>query len=122
MSKSLQLHCSRRVCELLADILRQYADAAYPKGGSECSQSARDSLLQSVEQMLQSWDDASQSTRVSKRLRVPLKSAIKFYAQRLAEEEELSASYREACLLTVLKGEVVDDAGYHAALQQDLSA
>ena len=120
--QTIDLHCSRRMCDLLADILRQYANAAYPKGGSECSQSARESLLMSVEQMLEAWDSGSDSTHISRRLRVPLKSAIGFYAQQLAEDESLSTKHRQAFLLSVLKGEVIDDDGYHAALQRDHSA
>ena len=123
MSKqTIELHCSRRMCDLLVDILRQYTNAAYPKGGSECSQSARESLLMSVEQMLEAWDSDSGTTHISRRLRVPLKSAIGFYVQQLAEDEALSTKHRQAFLLSVLKGEVIDDDGYHAALQRDLSA
>jgi hypothetical protein len=120
--QTIELHCSRRMCDLLVDILRQYTNAAYPKGGSECSQSARESLLMSVEQMLEAWDSDSGTTYISRRLRVPLKSAIGFYVQQLAEDEALSTKHRQAFLLSVLKGEVIDDDGYHAALQRDLSA
>ena len=120
--QTIELHCSRGMCELLADILRQYTNAAYPKGGSECSQSARESLLMSVEKLLGAWDSNSDSSQISKRLRVPMKSAIKFYMQQVVDEEALPISHRQAYLLSVLKGEVIDDDGYHAALQKDLSA
>ena len=119
MSKSIQLFCTQKMCALLADILRQYADAAYPRGGSECAQSARETLLMSVEQMLAAWDATSHSSLISKRLRVPVKSAIEYHAQRLEEEEGLPANHRAAYLLGVLKGEVIDEDGYHAAQQQD---
>jgi hypothetical protein len=73
----------------------------------------------SVDQMLASWDANSHSSHISKRLRVPVKSAIQYHAQRLEEEEDLPANHRAAYLLGVLKGEVIDEDGYDAAQQQD---
>lgn len=119
MNKVIRLFCTHEMCALLANILRQYADAAYPRGGSECSQSARESLLMSVDQLLAAWDATNHSSGISKRLRIPMKSAIQYYAQRLEEEEGLPAGHRAAYLLGVLKGEVIDEDGYHAAQQQD---
>ena len=123
MSKQLSLSCSREMCELLSDILRKYADAAYPKGGSECSQSARESLLVSSEELLASWDDVSKTTRINKRLRVVAKSAIKYYAQSLTSEEDLPADSRREYLLSVFSGEAIDVAAAlstHAVLVADL--
>ena len=121
MSKPLTLRCSQQLCAMLADILRDYAEAAYPRGGSECSQSARESLLTAADSIVQSWDSATQSARVSKRLRVMMKSAIKYYAQVLAERENTVATQREAYLMSVLQGEVIGHDGYHAAELQDRS-
>ena len=122
MSKKLALHCSQQMCELLADILRQYADAAYPKGGSECSQSARESLLMSADEIVSGWRTESQSTQMNKRLRTMAKTAIKYHAQSLTAEEGFPCRQRQACLLSVFAGEAIDDVGYHAAQQQDRMA
>jgi hypothetical protein len=107
------------MCELLSVILRKYADAAYPKGGSECSQSARESLLVSSDRLLANWDGASQTTQMNKRLRTMAKSAIKYYTQSLTLEEDLPADRRREYLLSVFSGEAIDEAGYHQALDQD---
>ena len=94
MSKKLTLYCSQTMCELLADILRQYAKVAYPKAGSECSQSSRESLLMSADEMLAGWQSGSHSTQMSKRLRVMAKAAVKYHAQSLTMEENLPSRQR----------------------------
>ena len=119
MNKQISLSCSREMCELLSDILCKYADAAYPKGGSECSQSARESLLVSSDRLLANWDGASQTTQMNKRLRTMAKSAIKYYTQSLTLEEDLPADRRREYLLSVFSGEAIDEAGYHQAQDQD---
>ena len=119
MSKPLTLHCSQRLCNLLANILRDYARAAYPEGGSECSQSARESLLVAADGMRDHWSAGSQSTTLSKRLRVQMKSAISYYLQGLASGEADTVKARESYLLSVLQGEVIDDDGYYAAELKD---
>lgn len=119
MSKQLTLRCSQQLCAMLADILRDYANAAYPHGGSECSQSARETLLTAADSILHTWESASQTAMVSKRLRVMMKSAISYYAQVLSQHEGVAASAREAYLLSALQGEVIDHDGYHAAELKD---
>jgi len=122
MSKKLTLNCSQAMCVLLSDILRQYANVAYPRGGSECSQSARESLLMMADEIISGWDAGSQSTQMSKRLRVMAKAAIQYYAESLTEEEGLPSDQRQAYLQSVFSGEAIDDVGYHAAQKQDRSA
>ena len=122
MAKKLTLHCTQSMCGLLADILRQYADAAYPRGGSECSQSARESLLSSAEALVAGWQPDTQSTTMSRRLRVMAKAAVEYHAQSLVAEEHLPAAERKAYLLSVFTGEAIDDVGYDAARRRDRSA
>jgi len=120
MSKKIALACSYSMCILLSDIQRQYANAAYPKGGSDCSQSARESLLVSAEGLLRNWDRELQTTQINKRMRVMTKSAIKYYAQTLTLEEDLPSGRRLDYLLSVFSGEAIDDAGYYRAQEQDI--
>ena len=122
MAKKLTLHCTQSMCGLLSDILRQYADAAYPRGGSECSQSARESLLSSAEALVAGWQPDTQSTTMSRRLRVMAKAAVEYHAQSLVAEEDLPAAERKAYLLSVFTGEAIDDVGYDAARRRDRSA
>ena len=122
MSKQLTLRCSQSMAELLADILRQYANAAYPKGGSECAQSARQSLLTSADELMGNWDSDLQTTQLSKRLRVMAKAAVRYHVESLVREEDLSVDARQAYLLSVFAGELIDDTGYNAAQQRDRSA
>ena len=121
MSKTITLRCSRSMCELLRDILRRYADAAYPAGGSECSQSSRQSLLTSADRLLENWDSGPQSTVMSRRLRVMAKAAVKYYAQTVSADEDESTAHRQDYLLSVFGGEAIDDVGYHAARDRDLA-
>ena len=104
---------------LLSDILRQYADAAYPKGGSECTQSARESLLMSADELTARWTESSQTTHISKRLRVMAKAAVRYYAQSLILEEDLPVDARLEYLLSIFAGETINEAEYDAAQQKD---
>lgn len=119
MSKQLTLCCSQSMAELLADILRQYADAAYPQGGSECAQSARQSLLESADNLIAEWDEALQSTTLSKRLRVMAKAAVRYHVESLVREEDLPGNARQEYLLSVFAGELIGDEGYNIAQQLD---
>ncbi len=48
--KTVRLSCSRELASGLATALRAFAQAAYPLGGSECSQAARAALLDTAAQ------------------------------------------------------------------------
>lgn len=102
--KHIILHGSYEACRLLANILEQYADAAFPPGGSECAQASRDSLRQAAARMLESYDGKSGTARLGRRTRTAAREAIRYYAGQSA----VNAS-RQEVLMNLLSGEVVND-------------
>lgn len=44
-SKTVEIECAQSEADRLASAVRTYARQAYPSGGSECSQVAREALL-----------------------------------------------------------------------------
>ena len=47
--KTVRIDCDRRTAQKLGTAIRAYTQAAYPPGGSECSQVARSALLDAAE-------------------------------------------------------------------------
>ncbi|MGV6827728.1 MAG: hypothetical protein ACWA5Q_12215 [bacterium] len=47
-AKTVRLQAAPEVLSLLATAIATYADAAYPPGGTECSQVARETLMDSA--------------------------------------------------------------------------
>lgn len=86
----------------LAEIIRVFAEAAYPQGGSDCAQVAREALLTTATQI----ETADGPATASVRQRPLLKQAVKWYCR---EVEGLCADQREQALLDLLRGQAVDD-------------
>ena len=103
------------MCDLLQQILRQYAFAAFPPGGSECAQASRESLLAEVGRIQQAWHDETQTASMNRRIRVMAKAAIAYYCEGL----DGATAARESYLCGMLKGESVHEAGYRTAQQRD---
>jgi len=101
--------------------MRDYAQAAYPRGGSECSQSAREALLAAAQALQDSYDIQHNSAHLNRRQRSVARAAIKYYTRQIGEEETCTGSAREVCLLKVMGGEIVSDDVYSDAEQQDRS-
>ena len=118
-NKNLSLHISRLVAERLATAMRDYAQAAYPAGGSECAQSAREALMTAAQNLLDSHDAQQNHAQLNRRQRALTKAAIKYHAEKIAGEETGVASAREACLLAAIGGEVLTDEAYKKAQQRD---
>jgi hypothetical protein len=104
--KELVLHCPARVITLLCEAIRLYAHAAYPPGGSECAQSARESLLLTIEKLTSSYDPVANTGMMSRRIRAHVKSAVEYYCE---QHTDVPAGYR-TLLLRMLDGEMINDA------------
>lgn len=76
--KTLEIHADSALCGQLASALRFYAGAAYPPGGSECGQSAREALLNVAIQLEAA---GGESVQISRRIKPRLKAAIEYYAE-----------------------------------------
>lgn len=77
-TKTFTLQCSADQAKALTEAITAYTHAAYPAGGSECAQVARETLLESAKII-----DADASTDAGailrKRQRTMLKSAVDWY-------------------------------------------
>ena len=77
-SKTFDLDASAEEAALIAGALHSYAHTAYPPGGSECSQVARETLLESARAI----SDASALGRIvqlRRRQRPLFKAALRWY-------------------------------------------
>ena len=83
--KKLLINCSEDAKQQLCAAIRMYAEAAYPPGGSECAQVARETLMDAANSIEQQYAEHAQA-EISGRLRSQLKLATEFFAE-MAESE-----------------------------------
>ncbi len=94
-SKTLELACDRALAATLGEALTAYAHAAYPAGGSDCAQVARETLLETARQCAAHQDGG---LSVRKRQLAQIRAAVKWYC---SENPALDAANSES-LLTLL--------------------
>lgn len=102
MAKTLRIECPAALQEILCVAIREYADAAYPAGGSECGQVARQALKDAAGKL--ETDFAANGgvyACLSRRLRGHLKAAIQYYV------EQRQCHEIEPLLRRMLEGEVI---------------
>lgn len=77
-AKTFNIRCASTQAAQLAEALAVYAHAAYPPGGSECAQVARDALLASARSIA---EDAANhdGAQISRRQRGMIKAAVQWY-------------------------------------------
>ncbi len=78
--KLMTLELNTGLQQTLCEAVRLYAEAAYPPGGSECAQVARESLLSAASSIDEQCADTGYA-RVSRRLRTQLKSALEYFTE-----------------------------------------
>ena len=86
--KEIQLQCPVQVVEILSEAILFYTDAAFPSGGSECAQSAREALQNAAHNLRDSYDSNTGIARMSRRLRSHVNSAIDYYAEQHALKQD----------------------------------
>ncbi|MGD9000151.1 MAG: hypothetical protein PVF75_07035 [Granulosicoccaceae bacterium] len=118
--KHLTLSAPPELLKELCSALRLYADAAWPPGGSECSQAARETLLNAV-QGIEAGIAAGAPPSMSRRLRATVRAAIDYYAEAVSAQGQPFAA-RAALLEAMLIGENVAPAAYQAAIAEDTAA
>ncbi len=104
--KTMTLNAPQVAIHTLAEVVGIYVEAAYPVGGSECAQSAREALLATVLQLRNGYDTAAGSVDISRRLKAHLKSALEYYPQTQSERVQL-ARHESSQLLRCLQGDIV---------------
>lgn len=90
---------------VLADAIRTFAHAAYPPGGSDCAQVARETLFTTAAN-IETSDGPAQASR---RHRVLLRQAVQWYGENIEEQSEQQRTALTAALLQLLEGEAVDE-------------
>ena len=111
MMKKLVMTGPAPVFRTLAEAIQKYADAAYPPGGSECAQSAREGLLDTARSIFQQVNENYQDVIISRRIKSHVKAAIQYYVQ-LSMELEIEqdvATRRSELMLELLNGAPVQE-------------
>lgn len=103
--KHFRIQCDPEVAELLARQILFYTSAAYPPGGSDCAQAAREAMLGAAD-TIRNDVASSGSASASVRIRAMLKAAVKYYYSQF-DETDRAASDR-ALMLSVIAGEPVE--------------
>ena len=104
MAKTLRIECPPVLQTIFCVAVREYVEAAYPPGCSECGQVARAALTDAVEKMESDFlANDGVYAEISRRLRSHLKAAFQYYA------EQHNAHETETLLNLLLEGKVVDE-------------
>lgn len=77
-AKTFRISMTPPTATQLCRAIRTYAQVAYPMGGSECAQVARETLMNAADSIEEQVTSAGEAD-VSRRLRAMLKAAIKWY-------------------------------------------
>jgi hypothetical protein len=105
MAKTIRVECPPALQEILCVAIREYAEAAYPPGGSECGQAARQALMDAAEKLETDFvANNGVYAELSRRLRTHLKSASQYYV------EQHQCQELEPLLRRLLEGEVIGHA------------
>ena len=103
MAKTLTLVGPPHLQTMLCAALRQYAEAAYPPGCSECGQVARAALMDAADKLESGFAATGSKAEVSRRLRAHMKAAVEYFCEQQGE-----AGLR-ACLDKFVSGEVISE-------------
>ena len=103
-AKTLSINCSEQHQQDLCTAIRLYAEAAYPPGGSECAQVARETLVDVARSIDEQFSETGYA-EIRRRLRTQLKAAVEFYAE-AAQLEGRDVSSVVSELQCMLKGEM----------------
>jgi len=79
--KEITLYAPIEAMQTLRQIIEQYVEAAYPPGGSECAQSAREALQMVGQRIQDEYDTNNSSVTISRRAKAHIKSALQYYSQ-----------------------------------------
>ena len=78
--KTLSLECDPETARAFAAAIHSYAEAAYPAGGSECSQVANQTLRDTARVIAASGQSGTSGViEIPRRQRVMLKAALEWY-------------------------------------------
>jgi len=104
MAKLLRIECPPSLVQRLSIALREYAEAAYPPGCSECGQVARAALEDAAGLLEAGVNQSLPYMELNRRLRAHLKAAVEYYCQQPEQQ------VWQAVLQQLLSGEAVTQA------------
>ena len=81
MPKKIMLVGPPRLQTAVCMALREYAEAAYPPGGSECAQVARAALMDAALDLESGFAATGSHAELSRRLRGNTKAAIQYFCE-----------------------------------------
>ncbi len=109
--KPKTLYCPASSIPFLVSAINEYALAAYPPGGSECAQSAREALQTAAAQIQVEYDEAQQSVVVNRRLIAQMKAAVDYYFESIVVQTTDSV-HQHQLLLAVLSGDMMKQSAH----------
>ena len=115
----IALACGPGVARLLVTMLRDYTEVAFPAHGTDCTQVAREAMLDAVAG-LESGLLSQGQAEYSKRLRAMFREAVKLHFELRAAETGESCEARAAALRALCGGKPLSDTDYAAAERRDL--
>ncbi len=98
---TITIACDDEVRDILCRAIRDYAFAAYPRGGSDCAQVARYTLLELASQIETGIAGGRVTVEISKRPRAMIKAAVQYHFDR-ADMDNGAGSQRQRELFTEL--------------------
>ncbi len=105
MAKTIRIECPPVLQKIFCAAIREYVEAAYSPGCSECGQVARAALMDAAEKLESDFlANAGEYAEISCRLRSHLKSAFQYYAEQHKHGHET-----ETLLNRLLEGEAIDE-------------
>jgi hypothetical protein len=93
--KQLQLNCPQALVEVICQAIELYATVAYPPGGSECAQAAREALRSAAQSLAEHYNPQTETTNMSRRMLTHVKAALEYYFDQPVSRTELQLKQRE---------------------------
>lgn len=117
--RKINLSCDVIVKDILCTAIREYAQAAYPEGGSECAQVARYTLLELAADIDAGITANHETVKVSKRPRAMVKAALEFYFNRADETQGSGSAQQRTLFESLLQEQKVTRSDLEAAAAAD---
>jgi hypothetical protein len=104
--KQRQLQCPQALVDVICQAIELYAAAAYPPGGSECAQAAREALRSAAQSLVEHYNPQTETTHMSRRILSHVKAALEYYFAQSVAPSALQLKQREL-VFKALSGQVV---------------
>ena len=120
-SRKILLRCDVPTRDILCSAIREYAFAAYPRGGSECAQLARYTLMELAAEIDAGISADNISVEISKRPKPMIKAALEYYFNRQDDACGTTSLHQRELFVSLLNGEPVSRVEMEAAVAADKS-